>query len=546
MRISIDTTDFISEYLAGKEGEELTAAIEYLHHTEGVGRRHLYRMSRDLRPPSGSVRGDKGVRRIEIADEEIDRIEQLTLDYGLAAARAIEIAEMNGMIPQGALTAAAYNRLLRERGLSHKRRNTDVKPALPWEGKFPNQIHQFDTTKMEHLHYDYRTKRVTFNPRLNYKNSRGEKSPPVWLYLMLDDFSRCEFAYLYLDLNWRNHLDFLRRAWGEKENRAEFPFFGLPNHIYMDNGGGNQAVRFRSALSKLGVHRIPTDPSSSEPYAARKRGKIEGAFKFYNAWEREFRMNDSLSWEEAQAFLYQRVLQRNRRVHSTTHRTPFQLWLSIAKPLHMPDTQFFQLLTYEHWTRVVNKSLTFHLEGETYKLPEKRPCVNWIDETVKVYAQHGQREVVIAEFGGEEVDAVRVRENIARPAFHYPQIPPTSVEEARARAAATGTHGPLKLWDAGVPTPVYIPRRGEAFDNSRIAEKARPDGSPSFAPEGWFDDVQATFLMKEHGFFEGEENQKESDLAWLKALMNGREKIGKSELVAAIEELKNRLWEAEG
>ncbi|MBI4528188.1 MAG: hypothetical protein HY695_30715 [Deltaproteobacteria bacterium] len=520
MRLSIDMRNFIREYLAGKKGEELKAAIDYLHHTERVSKGHLYRMSRDLRPPSRAERGDKGIRRIEVADEKLFWIEELVVKFGVTPARAIEILQINGKLSQGELTAATCNRIFREQGLSYKRRNTDVKPAASWEAAFPNQIHQFDTTKMEHLHYDYRTKRVSFNPRLNYKNSRGEKAPAIWLYLMQDDFSRCEFAYLYLELHWRNHLDFLRRAWGEKENPSEFPFFGIPKHIYMDNGGGNQAIRFLAALSKLGVHRIPTDPSSSEPYAARKRGKIEGAFKFYNSWEKEFQMIESLTWEEAQEFLYQRVLKRNRRRHATTNQAPFQRWVNVQRPLHMPDEEFYRLLSYERWTRVVDKYLTFSLEKETYKLPEKQ-CVNWVDETVTVYGQHGQRDVVIAEFGGKEVEAVRVHENIARPAFRYSETPSTSVEEARARAATAGTHGPLKLWETDRAAPAYMPRKGEPFDNSKIAEKIveTADGGsrPSFVPEIWLIYEQAAQWLRQEGFRNSQMSEAES--AWLRALI---------------------------
>jgi hypothetical protein len=538
MRIGNDLRDAILQSLAGKTGEELKDAIAYFHEIHGVSQRHLYRLSRSVRPAARKIRKDTGALKVAVADEHVDRIEQLTITYGIHAARAIEIAEMNGMIPRDVLTAATYNRILRERGLSHRRRNTDVKPATRWEARSPNEIHQFDTTKLEHLHFDFETKRITYDPRANHKNSRGEKPRAVWLYLMLDDFSRCEFAYLYLDLNALNHLDFLCRAWGEKTNSAEFPFFGIPKHIYMDNGGGNQAIKFLAALAKLGVHRIPTEPSSSEPYAARKRGKVEGAFKFYNAWEREFRMNDSLTWDDAQEFLYQRVLERNRRDHATTHRAPFQRWLSVGKPLHMPDAQFYKLLTYDNWTRVVDRSLSFRLENGTYRLPERRPFINWIGERIQVYAEPGRRETVTAVLGKDEVEVARAQENNVRPAFHCPQEPRdrTSVEEARERAQSTGTNGPLRLWEADKAAAAYLPRKGEAFDDARIAEKMietdTGERRPSLAAERYLGYVEAARELQNDEFLS--RPMKAAEQAWLKGIFAGREKIAETELLAAV------------
>ncbi len=556
-RLGHDIREMILRSLVGKTGVEARDTIEALSIDAGLSVGHIYRMTAEHRAANRTARLDAGKRKLEVTDEQIERIRQLTVGYDLAAERAIELAAMNGLAPAEGLSAAAYNEIIRRQGVTRRRLKEDREPSRLYEARYPNEIHHFDATKLEHLHYDSDTDLLTFDPRRNYKNSRGERAQPVWLYLMLDDFSRAEFAALYLDLNHYNHLDFIYRAWAEKKNPSEFPFYGIPRHIYMDKGGGNQSLTFLAALAKLGVHVIPTTPSTQDPNGARKHGKVESAFKFYNAWEREFQMSRPLSWEEAEAFLYERMLWRNRRRHSQTEEIPFQRWLRIARPHHVPGEEFYRTLCYDRWTREVDNFLTVSLDGEMFKLPEQKPYVNWVGEKVQVYAERGNREQVICVRDGKEAIAKKItRDNLVRPAFHYKDdTEPTSIAEAREQAKATGTYGPMKLYENDAAAPAYLPRKGEAFDNSKIAldgppqerqpEKPAEPARPQREVKYWLTRQEAIGAMVALGMFETG-RRSEQDLAFVDLLMNGREKIEYDELAEAANRFKAAKAKAGG
>lgn len=556
MRIGEDLKEIILRSLVGKTGAEARRTIESLSASTGLSVGHIYRISGEIRPTARAKRLDAGKRRLDIQDTEIEAVQRIKIKYGIPTERSIEIARLNGAASEN-LSTAFFNRHQRQEGITTQRLKEDREPTVLYEAEEANAIHHFDASKMEHLHYDPITDQVTFDPRRNYKNSRGEKAQPVWLYLMVDDFSRAEFAFLYLDLNHFNHLDFIYRCWAQKENPSENPFYGIPRHLYMDKGGGNQSLKFLSALGKLGVHVIPTTPSTQDPHGARKHGKVESAFKFYNAWEREFQMSRPLSWEEAQGFLYERMLWRNRRRHTQTGQVPFQRWLRVEQPHHVPGEEFYRTLCYDRWTREVDGALTISLDGEMYKLPELRPSNNWVGEKVQVYAERGSREQVICVRDGKEVIAKKVtRDNLVRPAFHYKRdSEPTSIAEARMKATGTDDQ-PMKLWESASneKAPAYLPRRGEQFDNSKIKLEGPP---PAKEPEPyrpapqrdvtyWLTRLEAMRALVDLGAF-SEGRRSEEDLNFINLLMNGRGKIEYDEVSEAAKKLKKaKAAESEG
>ena len=560
MRIGIDTREIILGSLAGKEGVEAKTIIGDLAERFGLSRGYVYRISQSVRACGRAARRDAGGRRLDVTDEQLAWIETLTAKYDLTAVHAIELAELNGVVEPGRLSPITYNDWLRRSGISRARMKRDLKPVHEFEASAPNLIHQFDTTKLEQLHYDKDGDTLSWDPRANRKNSRGEKPDSIWLYSILDDYSRAKFALLYRSLNQYNHLNFLCRAWSEKERPSEFPFYGLPAHIYMDNGGGNQAIKFRVALKKLGVHTIPTDPSYNTPHAARKRGKIERAFQDYGEWLKIFQIRP-LTWAEACESLHQFVLALNRRVHSVTHAAPFSRWLEIGRPQHAPSQELWRVFHHDHDRRLVSKNLTFSIDRHLYRLPEQRPYLDWIDQKIEVYWEPGNYSKVFAVFGAREIELAENTAEIVRPAFSYPreEREPTAVETARA-AAAGQDHSGMKLYatDGKVsgamterlltpsPIPSYLPRRGEAFDETKIAEKSVVGADlrvrPSFAPERWLVYVAAARQLQEEGFLSRPLSGAEQ--AWLKGLFAGREKIAETELNDAVKAAKAQTDEA--
>ena len=547
-RIGDDLRQMIFFSLAGKRGTEAREIIEDLSRQLNMSVGYLYKLTDVVRANGRAIRRDAGIERLAVSEEQLKIVSDLTTGYDLTAEHAIRLAELNGMVPPGVLKPYRYNLWLRQNSQSRARLNSDVRPVHRFEAKGPNVLHHFDTTKLEQLHFDGATETLSWNPRLNRKNSRGQKPDSIWLYSMVDDHSRAKFAFLYRSENQYNHLDFLYRAWAEKEKSCEFPFYGIPAHLYMDKGPVNYALKVLHAIHALGIHLVPTTPSTSEPFGARKHGKVEVVFKDYNEWLKEFKIRP-LSWEEAQESLYHYVLMLNRRMHSETHARPFERWLSIAAARHMPAEQLYQMLKFDSAARRVNSDLTFTIDNHLYRLPERRPFVDWIaDKTrkkIEVYWEPGKYEKVFAVSGATEIELAECRDNLVRPAFSYPreQGEQTSVDLARA-AAQGADHSGIKLFATDERAPAYLPRRGQDFDDSRIAEKwvetagqskienpkSKIEMRPSFAPERWLSYFEAIEELRASGFFQRGEKLSDAEKLWLKDLMAGRKEIAETEL----------------
>jgi hypothetical protein len=564
MRIGNNLRELILHETAGKEAGELKAIKNYLEQITGLPRRTIERISDGYRPRNRALRRDAGIRKIEVTDDEIYRLETLMMKFPhLTYARAVAIGEMNEVVRPGVVTGAMLGKIFFERGIGRRRRTIDVAPARQWEGRWPNDIWEFDTTKLEHLHLDVETMRVSYNPRLNYKNSRGERAVAIWLYLFVDSFSRVEIPCLMVGLHHFNHIEALRRACTEKARPTEFPAFGLPKHIRQDKGGGNQALKWHATLVKLDIHEIPAPPASASPFGSRSRGKVENPMRFYNRWEEDFQLRDSMTWQEAEEFLYQTSLQRNNRLHSVTRETPFCRWLRVEKPRHAPDAAEFKLLAFDTWERKINRYSQFELDGKSYWAVEaernKKAWVNLVDEWVQVYAEREQRdELYVAHHSFKEpIKCVPVGD-VVRPAFHFDDREPTNVEEARERAKMTGTYGDMRLWQTDTAAPAYLPRQGTPFDNSKIRLEPPAVSTPeSSATETMparrnrdpgpllISCIAAVHLLKAEKFF-GEGSLTPEEIEWRDKLMkeygvtkkDGEMRIDEDEVIAAMKKAR--------
>lgn len=536
MKIGDDTRRDIAEAMAGMRGKAALSAARELATRFAVSVGYIYRISAETRRTGRARRRDVGRERLPISTDQLQQIYAFTSNYNMSAWQALRLAEQNDIIAPRSLSVQRYNRLLREQGIERKRLTRDVKPARRFEAPAPNMLHHFDTTKLEELHLSP-DGTLTWDHRANRKNSRGEKPDPIWLYSMVDDFSRCKFAYLYRGLHQYNHLDFFFRAWSQKERSSEFPFYGIPRHLYMDCGGSNESRKVGVTLEKLGVHVVPTTPSTSEPFGARKHGKVERAFQDYAEWLKTFQVRPH-TWEEAQESLYHFVLYLNHRRHTATGAVPFQRWLSIATAQQMPDESLYQLCYYEREQRVVTKFLTISIDRHVYRLPEKRPYVDWIERRIDLYRKPGDYSTVIAVHGTHEI-ALRELAQIVIPTFSYPreERERTVVERARTEAKQYD-HSALRLWAQTEPEKktAYLPKRGEEFDAANIAEKKveTEDGTRrwSFAPQRWLNKFE---VHKELG---GAICDRDARIAFVAGLMNGREKITDDELQGALRDYR--------
>src|SRR5688572_13981972 len=166
-RIGDNILELCIERLAGKHGADYQSEKILLHKEFGISYSTLDKISRNFRPSTRAQRRDSGKRRIEATEEEIQCVTNLVINLDhLTYKRAIQISEMNEWIRPGVLPDYMLRKIMHERGLGHRRRHTDVSPAVHWEATYPNEFWELDATKLEHLHLHAETMRVSYNPRL--------------------------------------------------------------------------------------------------------------------------------------------------------------------------------------------------------------------------------------------------------------------------------------------------------------------------------------------------------------------------------------------
>lgn len=513
---------------------ERSGFVEEMATLHGVSQGYLYRLIQGAGAEVRAARRDRGQRKRPLSEGEWNALRKLSLEYDFAAAHAIRWAEERGLIERGRISPTLYNQRLREEETTRQRTKIDTKPVRRFEASGPNIMHQFDTTKLEELYVDDKDI-VTWEPKRKKRNSRGEKAPSVWLYSMVDDYSRAKYARLYKLENQFNHFDFLYRAWSRKANPTHFPFYGLPSQLYMDLGSVNHATKLLAAFKKLGVFVVPTVPSSAEPFGSRKRGKVERAFQDYAEWLKEIRVDAPLPLSEVQERLSAYVLRLNTRTHSSTHTAPFLRWQQIHTPRETPSALLYEMLYHNHIERIVTPELTFSINGHTYRLPPTRPYVDWVKGKIDVYWLPSDYTRVVAVRGYQEVEVRELAEVI--PLSHNrTEFAPTTLQETRAALLGVDVRSPSSRDQA--PQPVaYLPKQGEHFDASKIAAKVveQPDGTtrPSFAPMRWLNRIEVRRELAHHGLV-SDGKLTEDEVALLTAIMQGRETMSEDELTTHI------------
>lgn len=530
------TRAVIRAALQGKRGAEAKAAIEDLATSLQVSRGYLYRL---IQGHCAAPRRDRGQRKILLSESQWSALLKLTLDYDFAAEHAIRWAEDLGLIPVGVLSPTLYNQRLRSEQTTRHRTKIDTKPVRRFEASGPNILHQFDTTKLEELFVD-EDDSVTWEPKRKKRNSRGEKAPSLWLYSLVDDYSRAKYARLYKLENQFNHFDFLYRAWSKKPDALHFPFYGLPSQLYMDRGPVNHAHKLTAAFKKLGVFVIPTPPSSAEPFGSRKRGKIERAFQDYAEFFKEVQVLGPLPLAELQDRLASFVVHLNTRIHRSTNTAPFSRWQQIRTPRETPSETLYDMLYHNRTERTVYPDLTFSIDGHTYRFPPTRPYVDWVKQKIEVYWRPRQYERVIAVRGYHEVELHELA-TVVPLSHNRTEFAQTTLQETRASLAGVEVRPQERRALAAPQTVAYLPKKGEQFDDTQIAAKtvAQPDGTqrPSFAPMRWLNKIEVRRELSALGLM-SDAKLSDAERALLASLMHDRDTISEDELTTHLTRLR--------
>ncbi|RKX82163.1 MAG: IS481 family transposase [Spirochaetes bacterium] len=302
-------------------------------------------------------REDRGRPR-SINKETLASLIQLRKDNpGLTIPALIKKAKASKIIIGETVSSQTVYRLLKQHGLSLRKRNEDLRK---FEVQFANDLWQSDC-----MH----------GPKITHKG----KLCKTYLFAIIDDHSRLiTHGQFYLAETLDNYLDCL---WQALEKR------GLPRKLYVDNGPS-----FRSHRLQLGCASLQIALIYAKPYRPQGKGKIE---RFFRTVRMQFlpTLPDSLSLSDLNELFYDYLDQSyHTRKHGSTGETPLHRY---EKDIHLlrgvmdslPD--YFRKLAY----RTVRNDRTVQLEGRVYQAP-----IGLIGEKVMLrYESHERVEVFLEE-----------------------------------------------------------------------------------------------------------------------------------------------------
>lgn len=302
----------------------------------GVAEVTLYRMLREHGRPRSLRRADYGVPRV-MPKQEMERycevIAAIKLrtsnkqGHYLSTNEAIRLLEAYGIrtpeghlqVSPGQLKRPTVNRYLKQWGYD---RQTLLRPppAVRFQAQHSNECWHFDLSPSDLK----QIKSPQWMPE-------GQGRPILMIYSVVDDRSGVayqEYHGVYGE-DVEAALRFLFAAMSPK-SEVDFPFQGIPQMLYMDNGPIARSQVFQQVMHYLGVEVRTHLPQSQtgRKAAARAKGKVERPFRSVKEmYETLYHFHEPTSEEEANAWLMRYLLRYNAMQHRSESHSRLEDWL---------------------------------------------------------------------------------------------------------------------------------------------------------------------------------------------------------------------------
>jgi hypothetical protein len=302
----------------------------------GVSIDTLYRALRQGLKPKAVKRADRGTPR-KIASQEMEQYLEVIAAMKirtcnkkgrhLSTARAIELLEEYGMDtpsgfvkpPKGILTRSTVNYYLKAWGYDHDSM-TRQPPAVRFQAQHSNECWHFDLSPSDLKH---------IKQPLWVEPGRG--NPLLMLYSVVDDRSGAcyqEYHCVYGE-DVEAALRFLFNAMTAKAQDG-FPFQGIPEMIYTDNGPIAKSQVFQNVMDCLGIKLATHLPNGKDGrrVTARSKGKVERPFRTVKeAHETLYHFHEPQTEAEANLWLHQYLLHYNDRPHRIEPHSRMEDWV---------------------------------------------------------------------------------------------------------------------------------------------------------------------------------------------------------------------------
>jgi hypothetical protein len=347
----------------------------------GVSPSSVYRALRRRWTPKALRRSDAGLARV-LPVSEMEKYCQIIAamkirtrnkkGHHLPTTEAIRLLEEFGIetkhglvkAPKSVLKKTTVNRYLKDWG--YDVRSLDIEPvSVRFQARYSNECWQFDLSPSN------LKKGIEWPEWLNNKQGR----PILMLYSVVDDRSGVayqEYHTVYGE-DVEAALRFLFRAMAPKTIEG-FPFQGLPQMIYMDNGPIARSQVFQRVMEFLGVQIKTHMPKGKDGRrtTARAKGKVERPFRtIKELHETLYHFHKPKDEEEANQWLINFVLRENEREHRIESHSRIEDWSQNIPPSgirEMCEWERYCTFARELERRKVGSDATINVDGGKYLL----------------------------------------------------------------------------------------------------------------------------------------------------------------------------------
>jgi len=307
----------------------------------GVSAKSVYRALKKFKKEKALKRSDAGIPR-RYNREELKNYCQIIAalklksmnkkGHHLSTSEAIRLleygVESNGILvkaPKGLLKKSSVNYYLKLWGYNLKALN--IEPAsVRFQAKYSNQCWHFDLSPSD---------LKTLDEWPEWIEKRDGK-PVLMLFSIVDD--RSGVAFQKYDVVYgedtESALRFLFLAMSQK-NIDGFPFHGIPEMIYMDNGPISKSRIFHRVMNYLGVNvrcHLPKGKDGRRT-TARAKGKVERPFRTTKeVHETLYHFNKPQNIDVANEWLQNYVLRYNEKSHRSETHSRIDDWIKNITP----------------------------------------------------------------------------------------------------------------------------------------------------------------------------------------------------------------------
>jgi hypothetical protein len=302
----------------------------------GVSKGTVYRALRSYTKPKGVRRADYGQPRVidvETLERYCEVIAALKVRTSnrkgrhLSTGEAIRLLEEQGIntpdgylkAPTGLLKKTTVNRYLKQWGYDHETLRRQP-PAVRFQAEQSNQCWHFDLSPSDLKHVK--------SPAW-IETGRGH--PLLMLYSVVDDRSGVAYQE-YHGVYGEDVGAALRFLFGAMSAKKEenFPFQGIPQMLYMDNGPIARSGIFQKVMSYLGVEVRTHLPQGKDGrrVTARSKGKVERPFRTVKEMhETLYHLHEPATEAEANEGLMRFLLHYNSQPHRSEPHSRMSDWL---------------------------------------------------------------------------------------------------------------------------------------------------------------------------------------------------------------------------